>query len=132
MTKQIAIASDMQAAGQAEDAVLDELARRSYSEAATFAIRLSLEEALANAIRHGNRCDPSKPVKVHFDVNDRRAVVTITDQGEGFDLHDVPDPTADENLEKPCGRGIMLMRAYMDDVRFNEKGNEVRLTKCNS
>ena len=58
--------------------------------------------------------------------------MTITDQGSGFDPNDVPDPTVEENLQKPTGRGIMLMRAYMDEVRFNEKGNQVHMVKRNT
>jgi len=131
LVRTMVIASDLQAARKIEDALLAEVARHGYDEAATFAIKLALEEGLNNAIKHGNGYDPAKQVDVRFDVNADRAVITITDQGGGFDPSTVPDPTADENLEKPCGRGIMLMRAYMDEVRFNEKGNRIRLMKRN-
>lgn len=126
------IPSDLEAARDIEKALLREVARYGYDEAATFAIKLALEEGLNNAIKHGNRCDPSKTVEVCFSVNGERITITITDQGQGFDLAAVPDPTSDENLEKPCGRGIMLMQAYMDEVRFNNKGNQVRLVKRNN
>jgi serine/threonine-protein kinase RsbW len=53
----------------------------------------------------------------------------VTDEGPGFRLDDVPDPTADENLQRPCGRGLMLIRAYMDEVSFNETGNEITMVK---
>jgi serine/threonine-protein kinase RsbW len=125
------IPSDLQAAQQVEKRLLREVLRQEYSDAATFAIKLALEEGLINAIKHGNRMDPAKTVDVAFDVTPEETVITITDQGEGFSPHHLPDPTADENLEKPSGRGVMLMRAYMDDVRFNEKGNQVRLVKKN-
>ena len=125
------IESDLKAARKLEEHVLRDVARHGYSEASTFAIRLALEEGLNNAIKHGNRMDASKLIEVVYDVDDRRAAITITDQGRGFEPGTVPDPTADENLEKPCGRGIMLMHAYMDEVRFNERGNQVHLVKQN-
>ncbi len=85
-----------------------------------------------NAIRHGNGSDPKKTIEVRYEVNRERTAITITDQGRGFDLSVVPDPTADENIEKPCGRGIMLMFAYMDEVRYNDTGNQVHMIKWNT
>lgn len=123
------IASDLQEAKKAEELVLDKVARGAYSDGAAFAIKLALEEGLNNAIKHGTRFDPDQSVELSFDIDDKRVVIVITDGGEGFDPAAVPDPTADENLEKPTGRGIMLMRAYMDEVDFNESGNQVRMVK---
>ena len=73
--------------------------------------------------------DRSRKIRVSTDIDSQRVEITIADEGEGFDPASVPDPTADENLEKPCGRGIMLMRAYMDEVIYNDKGNEVRMIR---
>jgi len=126
------IASRLAAAREVEEAVLGQAGRCGYSEAALFAIKLALEEGLNNAIKHGNASDPDKTVEILFEVGPEAAAVTITDQGEGFDPSGVPDPTADENLEKPSGRGIMLMRAYMDEVRYNRQGNQVHLVKRNT
>lgn len=126
------IESDLKAVRKLEEHVLRDVARHGYSEASTFAIRLALEEGLNNAIKHGNRLDRTKLIEVTYEVDSRRTSITITDQGLGFEPAKVPDPTADENLEKPCGRGIMLMRAYMDEVRFNERGNQVHLVKRNT
>ncbi|MFW6132720.1 MAG: ATP-binding protein [Planctomycetota bacterium] len=123
------IRSDLSDVRHAQREVLREVARRGYGESACFAIRLAVEEALNNAVKHGNGLDPNKCVTVCYDVDDTAAEVTVADQGAGFDPEDIPDPTADENLEKPCGRGIMLMRAYMDEVHFNEAGNQVRMVK---
>ena len=131
MITRLAIPSDLSAARQAEQVILGEVARCGYSEGDVFAIKLALEEALNNAIRHGNACDNGKVVEVQYDVDDDRTTITITDEGEGFDSGEVPDPTTDENIEKPCGRGIMLMRAYMDEVRYNETGNQVHMVKHN-
>ena len=94
-----------------------------------FGVRLALEEALVNAIKHGNRLDPNKTVFVLCQISQEMVRVVIEDQGAGFRLQDVPDPTEDENLEKPGGRGIMLMRAFLSVVEYNERGNRVVLEK---
>ena len=132
MTVRLVIPSDLNEARDAEQALLEEVARHGYSEAATFAIQLALEEGLNNAIRHGNSHDRRKVVKLGYQIDAERVVITIADQGGGFDPDSIPDPTADENLEKPCGRGVMLMRAYMDEVRYNQTGNQVCMVKRNS
>jgi len=117
------------AARKVEELLLGQASQYGYGESALFAIKLALEEALNNAIKHGNAGAPQKHIEVLFEVGPDQASITITDQGDGFDPSTVPDPTADENLEKPSGRGIMLMRAYMDEVRYNRKGNQVRMVK---
>src|SRR5262249_31303404 len=94
-----------------------------------FGIRLALEEALVNAIKHGNNMDRAKTVRISYRVARDRFDIVITDQGPGFDPADVPDPTAVENLERPCGRGLMLMRHYMSEVAFLDSGNAVRMCK---
>ncbi len=125
------IPSDLQVVRQAALEVLDIVKRYRYDETCAFAIRLAMEEALYNAIKHGNRMDADKVVELDYDVDPSRTIITVTDEGEGFDPASVPDPTTDENLEKPAGRGIMLMRAYMDQVRFNPRGNQVCVVKQN-
>ncbi|KPK79758.1 MAG: hypothetical protein AMJ81_12850 [Phycisphaerae bacterium SM23_33] len=123
------IPTDMQAARQLAEDLLQEVEAKGYSESMQFAIRLALEEALSNAIKHGNRYDPDKSITVEAEIKDDHTAITVADEGEGFDPAAVPDPTADENLEKPSGRGIMLMRAYMDTVQFSKRGNQVSLVK---
>jgi serine/threonine-protein kinase RsbW len=123
------IASEFAAVRTAEEAVLKEAARRGYRKNSLFAIKLAMEEGLNNAIRHGNRLDPRKTVRLDYEVDLVRVVIEIRDQGKGFDPRSVPDPTADENLEKPTGRGIMLMRAYMDEVSFSQDGTHLRMIK---
>ena len=131
LAKTVVIPSELDAAQRAENELLAEIAQYGYSEASQFAIKLAVEEALNNAIKHGNKFDDRRKVGLTFDISADRAIVTVRDEGGGFDPGHLPDPTSDENLEKPTGRGVMLMRAYMDEVSFNEKGNQVRLIKKN-
>ncbi|RMH23692.1 MAG: ATP-binding protein [Planctomycetota bacterium] len=98
-----------------------------HGESAAFALRLALEEAVRNAFEHGCRDCPGRAVVVGWDVSPARVVIRVEDPGPGFDPAGVPDPTADENLERPCGRGLLLMRAYMSSVEFNERGNAVTM-----
>ncbi len=99
-----------------------------YSHKEAFGVRLALEEALVNAIKHGHRGDPNKQVHLRYHVTPACVVAEIEDQGPGFNPADVPDPLNPENLERPHGRGLLLMRTYMTWVRFNDLGN--RVTMC--
>ena len=94
-----------------------------------FAVKLSLDEALINAIRHGNQYDRSKNITVGYRVDDEQVIITVADQGEGFDPNELPNPTTETNRWKQGGRGIFLIRAYMDEVAFNERGNQIWLIK---
>jgi len=127
--RKITIESDFQRAKEVEDLIVESAESCGYDEEMLFALRLSLEEGLTNAIRHGNGYDKSKQVRIQFAVCPDKIDVYIEDEGEGFDPDNVPDPTAQENLENPSGRGIMLMRAYMSEVIYNETGNELHLVK---
>lgn len=129
MVKNLVIPSDFDAVAAAEEAVLEEVSRLGYGQSSLFAIKLALEEGLNNAIRHGNRLDPRKTVQLDYEVDRDHVVIQIADEGPGFDPQAVPDPTADENLEKPNGRGIMLMRNFMDEVCFSRDGKQLRMVK---
>lgn len=109
------------------EAVLGAVSSSGFDEASTFAIRLALEEAVANAFKHGNAEDPTKTVLVEFEVDAHRIWIAVEDEGSGFDPGAVPDPTVDENLEIPSGRGIMLMRAYMTHVEIKSPGNRIEM-----
>ncbi len=98
-----------------------------YQDSEAFAIRLAIEEAVANGIQHGNRRDPAKVVDLECRVDSDEVFVAVQDQGEGFDPAAVPDPTAESNLEIPSGRGIMLMGAYMSEIRYVPPGNRVEM-----
>lgn len=89
--------------------------------------RVGLTEALTNAMLYGNAHDPSKNVVVEVVMGEGRLQATVRDQGAGFDPASIPDPTMPENLTRPCGRGVFLMRQLLDEVSFNDRGNEVTL-----
>jgi len=89
--------------------------------------RISLIEALSNAMLYGNAQDPAKRVQVEVSILTESVVARITDQGRGFDPSLVPDPTAPANIEKSGGRGLFLIRSLMDEVHYNATGNSVTL-----
>jgi serine/threonine-protein kinase RsbW len=96
------------------------------------AVRLALEEALVNAIRHGNQGDPGKQVRVRYRVTTEQVWAEVEDQGQGFDPAGVPDPTSPEGMVRTSGRGLHLMRHFLSSVEYNERGNAVTLCKRRS
>ncbi|MFN3168914.1 MAG: ATP-binding protein [Phycisphaeraceae bacterium] len=130
ISKSWTIPSTNAEAARVQQAIVEAIQQHGcYKREAVFAVRLALDEALVNAVKHGNQNDPDKFVQIDFDIDDERLVIEVEDQGGGFAPTDLPDPTAPENLSRPNGRGVMLMRAYMTDVAFNDRGNRVILTK---
>ena len=127
---EVILPSDPAEARRFQDEIEQQLLKSSHASThEVFSIKLALEEALINAIKHGNQMDQSKKVHVHYRVSPDRFEVRVSDEGPGFDPSDVPDPTAVENLERPCGRGLMLMRHYMNDVAYTGRGNCVTMSK---
>ena len=114
------------------DDVLAGMTAAGYPEKDRFAVRLALDEALANGIKHGNQHDPGKWVWLRYLVTPEAVLAEVEDQGPGFNPEAVPDPLARENLERFSGRGLFLMRSYMTWVRHNERGNCITLCKYRS
>ena len=129
LSKEAVIPSDTSEGQRVQQEILDSLESANSDQSVVFGIHLALEEALVNAIKHGNRLERSKTVRVEWHINNDEFRVEIEDQGDGFQMEEVPDPTAEENLDRPCGRGLMLMRSFMTSVDYNEKGNRVIMTK---
>jgi len=125
----VTISSDPAEARRIQDDIERLLQARHINEHDVFSVKLALEEALVNAIKHGNQMDRTKKVRIVYQLHADRFEIRISDDGTGFDPCDVPDPTAFENLERPCGRGLMLMRHYMTEVAFNDRGNGVTMSK---
>ena len=109
--------------------ILAQLSKLGWPQHDLFGIELTLEETLSNAIRHGNKFDESKQVFVLCKVSPEQFWLQIRDEGEGFIPDQVPDCTTDENLEACGGRGLFLIRAYMNRVAYNDTGNCVTLEK---
>lgn len=109
--------------------LVDRAAKFGIIRPAASNIFVALDEALTNAIRHGNAEDRSKKVRISAEISARGARFTIADEGPGFDVAAVPDPREPANLFKPSGRGVMLIHHIMDEVRFNERGNEITMVK---
>jgi len=91
-------------------------------------IMIAVTEAVNNAIKHGNRGDSAKNVSLALSLEEGLIKFRVEDEGVGFDFHNLPDPTAPENIEKPGGRGIFLMKHLADEVDFTEKGKVVELS----
>jgi serine/threonine-protein kinase RsbW len=117
--------------------VADEVSRRvstkaGFDEDTCEQIEMAIHESVINAIWHGNKNDESKEVRLHFRILPDRLEVRIRDQGEGFDLDAIADPLQEENLLRVSGRGIFLIRSFMDEFRvekLREGGTEVTMTK---
>lgn len=108
--------------------LIEEIADKHNISEDTFAnMMTSLSEATINAIVHGNKLDPNKKVIVNAEIDGRRSIWTITDEGEGFDYNNLADPTAPENIENLTGRGVFIIKHLADQCIFNSKGNEVEL-----
>jgi serine/threonine-protein kinase RsbW len=90
---------------------------------------VALDEAFVNAVKHGNKNDPTKLVRVSAELSPTEACFTIEDEGEGFDVQTIPDPCDPSNLFKSSGRGVLLMYNIMDEVEYNAQGNRVKMVK---
>ncbi|MCI5983269.1 MAG: ATP-binding protein [Marinilabiliaceae bacterium] len=88
---------------------------------------LSVVECVNNAIVHGNKMDKNKKVTMHYHISNTKIEVTVSDEGDGFDPDSLPDPTAEENLERDCGRGIFLMRHLSDELEFANNGRTITM-----
>jgi serine/threonine-protein kinase RsbW len=131
-TELITLPSRIEAIADAA-AAAEEAARRSgFPEDALFGIDMAVREAVTNAVLHGNKQDAGKTVELGFATSGHDMVITVRDEGEGFDPSTVADPTEEQNLLKASGRGILFMRSFMDDVRWERLptgGTLVRMTK---
>lgn len=108
---------------QVESNILNLMKSLFYSEDAMFSVRVAIEEALANALLHGHHGDVQKEITVTWKVDEIAVEFSVTDQGRGYDSKSIPDPTADENLNIPSGRGLAMISAFMDEITLNEQGN---------
>ncbi len=129
------IPSDFTAGRDVQRQVMAAVARNGFDDDNTFAVRIALEEAIVNAMKHGHRGDLAKTVRFRYYVSPRELRAEVEDEGPGFDPARLPDPLAPENLLKASGRGIFLIRSFMDELvlrRAPEGGMEVVMVKRGS
>lgn len=129
ISRSVAIESRPTAIVEVCEQLLSEVKANDFSEEDVFAVHLALEEAFINAIKHGHKMDTSKKVKIDYSVGMDKVEVSMADLGNGFDPDSIPDPRVGKNIYKTEGRGLLLMRSYMDVVEFNKRGNGVRMVR---
>jgi serine/threonine-protein kinase RsbW len=115
----LALASRFENIEVAERALADLCHRAGCAEEEAYWMVTALREAVANAVRHGNRQDPERLVRIAYTMEGSKVTIRVEDEGEGFDPADIPDPTDPENLLRPSGRGIFYMRQFMNRVDFS-------------
>ena len=123
----IELSSKLESLSQIENFIDDVCEQYKFGEDHYGNILIALTEAVNNAITHGNKLDPNKKVNLNMETTTRDVQFTIKDEGAGFDVDSVPDPTLPENLEKLSGRGIFLMKTLADHVDFEENGTIIKL-----
>ena len=123
------IPSDTSIGSELVNQLLEAMTECGWPATELFRTQLAYEEAIVNAIRHGNACSADKTVLVEMTCEPERVTIRITDQGEGFDPESLPDPREEERLESPGGRGVLLIREVMSDVHYNELGNQITMIK---
>lgn len=114
------------------EAVVNLMTETGYPRKDIFGVHLMLEESIVNAIKHGHKNDSSKEVEVRYQISGEHVLVEVEDEGPGFMSFLVPDATAPENLDRPSGRGLLLIRHHSTWMRFNNWGNCVAFCKCPS
>jgi serine/threonine-protein kinase RsbW len=129
ISRSVVIASVPLAASELCRQMLAEVEAQDFSQEDVFAVHLALEEAFLNAIKHGNKMEPDKHIKVDYSIDVNKVEISLADEGSGFDPNVVADPRCSEHLYKTNGRGLLLMRSYMDVVEYNERGNLVHMIR---
>jgi serine/threonine-protein kinase RsbW len=123
--------STLETVDNAEEAATKMAEESGFGDDEVMQIAMAVREAAVNAVLHGNAYDPEKKVRLDFELTKSDLVITIRDQGKGLDLGKIPDPLAPENLLKTSGRGIFLIRSFMDEVEIHpsKTGTEIKLVK---
>ena len=129
-TASIEILSEIKNIKRVSSEILGSLLPYNVSEDRLFDIRLCAEEAVRNAIVHGNRSNAKARVRVYYRIENDRINIEVEDEGDGYDPDSIPDPTGDNDIMKESGRGVYLIRVLMDRVEFNKKGNKITMEKA--
>ena len=130
--KEFSLPSRLETVEDATNKAVEFARQAGFDEGALYAIDMAMRESVANAVKHGNKFDESKPVKITFENLPKGLEITIRDFGSGFDVENIPDPTNPENLLKANGRGILFMKTFMEEVEWtnhSESGTIVKMCK---
>ena len=129
VSRSVVVASTPSAVADVYNQIEPALKSFRFSDEDIFAVHLAVEEAFINAVRHGNKMEPSKAVKIDYAVEPDKIEICMTDEGDGFEPDVIPDPRYGDNLYKPAGRGMLLIRSFMDVVEYSKKGNSLRMIR---
>ena len=121
--------SDLTLMNSVLEYLLDRVDKLGLVKAEQSNLFVALDEAFVNAVKHGNRNDPGKLLRVTAELSAREAIFTVEDEGDGFDVHEIPDPTDPANLFKSSGRGVLLIFNIMDEVEYSRGGAKLRMVK---
>lgn len=126
---EIIISNDSHLLKETSKKLINILKEKKIDEDIIFDIHVGFEEALRNAMVHGNQSNPNKKVKIYTEISDNKVIISVEDEGEGFDPGKLPDPTVGENLLKESGRGVYLIKHLMDESRYENDGRKVVMVK---
>lgn len=126
------IPSDVDQGHHAIEKLLAAMTQRNWEGRNYFHVQMAAEEAMVNAVEHGNKKAKDKRVDIEFVVSEDEVYMRFTDEGEGFNPEELPDPRDDENLHCTNGRGVMLIKEMMSEVKYSERGNQVEMWKRRS
>lgn len=127
--KDIRLKSDSGSVKESSSRILKDIEGCGIGEKEAFDIKLCVEEAVRNAIVHGNKSDPKRHVRMKYWLDGDALSIEIDDEGAGFDHSAVDDPTKEKNLLRNSGRGVFLIKKLMDNVEYNAKGNKIIMVK---
>lgn len=127
--RNLVIPSNLDEVPRIQQDIEETLTACAFGDRDVFFIRLCVEEAVVNAIKHGNQLDPEKRVRITYAINSEHFFIEVEDEGAGFNPDELPDPTDPENIDKPCGRGVHLIKSFMTSVVYAGRGNIVSMTK---
>jgi serine/threonine-protein kinase RsbW len=119
--------SDLTLMNSVLEYLLDRVAKLGLVEIEQSNLFVALDEAFVNAVKHGNRNDPNKLLRVTAELSATEAIFTVEDEGDGFDVHEIPDPTDPDNLFKSNGRGVLLIYNIMDEVEYSDRGKKLKM-----
>lgn len=129
---ELTVPSKLEALEAVQNLITEAAREYQLSEDFAYWLELTISESMINAIRHGNQCDPAKKAHLKISMIGTEIEVIVEDQGSGFNLNDLADPTETKNILKPSGRGILIIRSFMDDVKLTEReggGTRLRMVK---